>query len=125
MKQLVDTQRSEIIHALSGRGCYRLAEGYRQLGVSIEVWSKMRPDQRKKIVQKFESLKIQFSSAYDDAGPSSDITVATGGAELLRSSRSCKLLSISEQDSGISTIPLITLQGIWSKAQSLLHKARI
>ena len=119
MKQLVDTQRSEIIRALSGRGCYRLAEGYRQLGVSIEVWSKMRPDQRKKIVQKFESFKLQFSSAYDDAGPSSDITVATGGAELLRSSRS---LSISEpQDSGISTIPLITLQGIWSKAQSLLQ----
>ena len=125
MKQLVDRQRSEIICALSGRGCYRLAEGYRQLEVSIEAWSKIRPDQRKRTVQKFESFRIQLNSACDDARPPSDYTVATRDAESLDLSRSSKSLSISAQDSGISTIPLITLQGIWSNAESLLQGENI
>ena len=121
MKQLVDAQRSEIIRALSGRGCYRLAEGYRQLEVSIEAWSKMRPDQRKRSVQKFESFRLQLSSSYDSAGPSCDFTAATSDAELLGPSRYSRSISISAQDSGISTIPLITLPGIWRKAESLLQ----
>ena len=55
MKELVDEQQNEIIHSLSGRGSYRLCESVKHLGVSAEQWSKMRPDQRQKIVQRFKS----------------------------------------------------------------------
>ena len=81
----------------------------------------MRPDQRKRSVQKFESFRLQLSSSYDSAGPSCDFTAATSDAELLGPSRYSRSISISAQDSGISTIPLITLPGIWRKAESLLQ----
>ena len=58
MKDVVDAQRDEIIRALSGRGQYRLCEQYRHLGVPLEEWNKMRPDQRQHIVGRFDSQQI-------------------------------------------------------------------
>lgn len=63
MKELVNEQQNEIIRSLSGRGSYRLYESVKHLGVSVEQWSKMRPDQRQKIVQRFKSATIEGSSA--------------------------------------------------------------
>ena len=45
------------------------------------------------------------SSIYGDAEPSCSV----------------KCLKVSAEESGIHTIPLVTLQGIWSKATSLLQ----
>ena len=52
MKALVNAQH-EVIHALSGQGCYRVAENYQSLSVSLEEWTKMHPDQRKSVVKSF------------------------------------------------------------------------
>ena len=53
MKALVDTQHEEIVRALSGCGCFRVAESYKSLSVSLEEWNKMHPDQRKSVVKSF------------------------------------------------------------------------
>ena len=78
MKVLIDTQRNEIIRSLSGRGRYRLSARFRCLGVSIEEWNKMRSDQRKKILQKFESAQLTASAPADREPPSMIPQLAQG-----------------------------------------------
>ena len=119
MKALVDAQRNEVIRSLSGRGRYRLAENCQHLGVSMEEWSKMRPDQRRKVVQKFESVQLPKPSSSASSNACS-IDQASSSTSYGPSSCSVKSINISAEESGIHTIPLVTLQAIWSKADSLL-----
>ena len=63
MKEHLDGQRNEIVRSLLGRGRYRLAENCLHLGVSVEECSKMRSDQRRKVVQKFQSTQLPESSS--------------------------------------------------------------
>ena len=144
MKVLIDAQRNEIIRALSGRGRYRLSEGYRYLGVSMEEWNKMRPDQRKMVVQHFDSAQLVGSASCKLPSKVSQPASASFNQSTIRSTYqrdddlnacvstgdsshnsdtcpSVKCLDISAEDSGIHTIPLITLQAIWNKAVSLLN----
>ena len=195
MKSLVDAQQEEIIRSLSGRGRYRLTESNRNLGVTVLEWNKMRPDQRKQVVEKFRSAQLNRSQRLandtrpgpsnlllddtppgpsslllddtppgpsslhlddtrpgssslhlddtrpgpsslllDDTqpGPSSLLSDDTGPGALGLSglinndqqdtvTTSATGLSISAENSRIHTIPLITLQGIWTKAASLLQ----
>lgn len=53
MKYLVDKQQNEVIHLLLGRGHYWLCDCVKHLGISIEEWTKMRPEQRQKILTMF------------------------------------------------------------------------
>ena len=55
LKQLVEGQRDEVIRSLSGRGQYRLCAQFNYFSTSILEWSKMRPDQRKRIISQFDS----------------------------------------------------------------------
>ena len=145
MKDLVEAQRNEIVRSLSGRGQYRLAEDYRNLGVSMEEWSKMRPDQRKAIVQRFDSAQLKSCALLPSAAGTND--ASDGGSSPLlmdapldqsavhrgacgsgtqsqlgvQKQSGSNRLSIRAEDSGIHTIPFITLQSIWSKAESLLQ----
>ena len=59
----MDEQQNEIIRSLSGRDRYRLCKGVKHFGVSVEQWSKMRPEQCQKIVQRFNSATVEGSSA--------------------------------------------------------------
>ena len=122
MKELVDEQQNEIIRSLSGRGRYRLCEGVKHFGVSVEQWTKMRPEQRQKIVQRFNSATIEGSSAssvHTFSSPSiADEDTASSDQQ---PSCSVRCLKVSAEESGIHTIPLVTLQQIWSKASSLLQ----
>ena len=130
MKSLVEEQREEVIRALSGRGRFRLVESYRHLSVSTDEWNKMRSDQRHGILVRFEEAQcssLQSRSSIgkfatlepsDLQGAANSTSTLTGHASVSRSQSST--LAISAECSGIHTVPLITLQGIWSKAESLL-----
>ena len=43
VKHFVQSQREEVIRALSGRGRYRLCPEFSHYGVSSPTWMKMRP----------------------------------------------------------------------------------
>ena len=112
LKHFVESQREEIVRALSGSGMYRLCPEFSHYGVSSQVWVKMRTEQRRDIVTSFEKAKLPRSppsqsipSVCGDTDPSSKVT-----------------LSISAEDSGIVCIPLVTLSGMWDKASELLSK---
>ena len=121
IKQIVSSQHDEVIRALSGCGQYRLCSAFSHYMTSTQEWMKMRPDQRQTIVNNFQKANLPERST---------ISVMSTNAQC--SSTSCSLetttcgLSISAEDSGISTIPLVTLEGMWTKAKELLsHKNAI
>ena len=97
VKMLVKQQREEVIRALSCRGQYRLLPEYSHLGVSVSEWTKMRPEQRRDIIAKFDTttLKSKFTSH----------SMPTHG------SASCKkCLSVKVEESGVTKLTLSTLQ---------------
>ena len=66
LKAYVQSQREEIVRALSGRGQYRLNPEFAHCGVSTQEWAKMRTDQRQQVLEKFEKatlpVHVQVSS---------------------------------------------------------------
>ena len=137
-------QHEEIIRALSQRGQYRVKPEYAHYGVKTQEWVKMRPEQRQAVVATFEkaSLKcyslcgknvevathlpaVSIVSNDDDHGgelnheqqcSSSDNQHLGFDSVELRTN-----LSISAEDSGITAIPLVTLNAMWAKAFDLLR----
>ena len=110
MKHFVDSQKEEVIRSLSGRGKFRFCPEFAHYGVPSPVWIKMRAEQRHEIVSTFEKAKLprslsQSTHSVSDCSPSSTV-----------------YLSISAEDSGISTIPLVTLSAMWDKASELLSQ---
>lgn len=142
IKNLVNSQHEEVIRALSQRGKYSLKPEYAHYSVTTQEWMKMRPDQRQQIVTDFQKATIKLprtcfkkvTSAYveESTVPISDDNAAvndemqqsvmvnaqepmTNDIVTLRTD-----LSIPADDSGITTIPSVTLNGIWDKAVELL-----
>ena len=110
-------QRDEVICSLSGRGQYRFTAEFSHLAISLNNWSKMTAAQRKKIVNDFDSAVISRSGTTSLALPAVTTAFLATTASPAASSTS---LSVSAEDSGILTIPFITLQGMWEKAERLL-----
>lgn len=93
----------------------------------------MRPDQRKKAVRQFEDCSVGISKAsscrkLSFEAPASAISqpqqqVTTKHQELEEPipQKKQKVLSISAEESEITTLPLVSLQSIWQKAQKLLN----
>ena len=113
LKQLVEGQRDEVIRSLSGRGQYRLCAQYSFLSASILEWSKMRPEQRKKLITDFDSSSLRSSGKTKAIAAAVSQSSETG-------STTPSYLSIDAEDSGIETLPLVTLQCMWEKASKLL-----
>ena len=113
LKQLIEGQREEVIRSLSGRGQYRLCAQYVYLSTSILEWSKMKPDQRKKIIADFDSSPLR-----PDSKGEVEARAVSQSSEKSGTSPAC--LSVNAEDSGIETLPLVTLQGMWEKASKLL-----
>ena len=111
IEQLVESQRDEVIRALSGRGQYRPLPQFQYLGVPIQNWMKMRPDQRRKIISNFQEATLPSSKASTTQGQQKETKSIPNP-----SSR----LSVSAEDSGIDIIPLVTLSATWVKADQLL-----
>ena len=106
VKDLVESQRQEVIRSLSGRGQYRLLPQYNHLGVTVQQWTTMNPDQRKKLLDSFDKASL-IVSVNDEIAASDQSTTTVS-------------LPISPEDSGITTLPIVTLQGMWKKANDLL-----
>ena len=107
MKLFVESQRDEVVRALSGHGQFRLDPLYAHYGVTAQSWLKMTTEQRRAIVHAFDNAKLNASS---ERCQSLVISPVTNSAAL----------SISAEDSGISSIPLVTLNAMWKKAAELL-----
>ena len=98
-----------MIRALSGRGQFRLCSDFSHYGVSTQVWVKMTSQQRRDIVSTFENAKLpRLQNAKDR--PESIATPSSSGT----------ILSVSAEDSGITSIPLVTLTSMWNKASELI-----
>lgn len=62
MKSFVESQRDEVVRALSGRGQFRLGHLYAHYGVTAESWLKMTTEQRRAIISAFDNAKLSIPS---------------------------------------------------------------
>lgn len=137
MKQYMESQREEIMRALSGRGQYRLCPQFAHHEVPTQLWMKMRPDQRQEVVQNFRKASLPVAcrqghhpASTDSAGRTCPVTVTENpvvcGAGPSQPTLEVvgplsRHLSIAAEDSGITLIPLVTLSVMWAKAEKLLQ----
>ena len=113
MKQYVESQREEVIRALSGRGQVRLCTDVAHFGVPTPLWVKMSAEQRREVVSMFDKAKLPNRAATQETGlERSDSFTGMPTSEAV--------LSVSAEDSGIVSIPLVTLTSMWNKASQLL-----
>ena len=114
MKEYVESQREEVIRSLSGRGQYRLCPDFAHYGVPTQSWIKMTAEQRREVVSAFEKAKLPRRAAPQTGeNPYSSTASDTLASEAKTS------LSIAAEDSGIISIPLVTLSAMWNKATEL------
>ncbi len=114
LKLYVESQREEIARALSGRGQYRLNPEFSHYGISTRDWMKMRPDQRQHVLHNFQKATLPVHAI-----PSHSLNVPVEIEE--SGSARDRVLSVTAENSGITTIPLVTLNGMWSKAEKMLQ----
>ena len=118
MKQLVGQQREEIIRPLSGRGQYRLLPQFSHFAVSPSQWAKMRPEQRREVVEQFDKATVKSKASR----PAQESRYAASVASASHSD--VKTLEVRPEESGITKVSLITLQHMWDKAEDLLNTDR-
>ena len=68
-----------MIRSLLGRGQYRLLPEFGHLATTVHEWSKMRPEQRSKMVSDFDTAYV--SKSINEKGRSSDSTQASSSAQ--------------------------------------------
>ena len=105
LKSLIDEQERELERAVIGRGKYRFRREFQHFQVEEEVWFRMSRDQREKHLKKVAQAQISC--------------LESESVDLYKS----KELSIDPQKfhSGLS-IPLPSVQAIWSKAAELISE---
>ena len=113
MKDFVTSQHEEVIRALSGRGQYRLHPKFSHYGVTSQEWIRMRPDQRQRIADNFREATFPVASKH-----TGDHAEHSGSRS--ESTEEAKQLCIEAEDSGITVIPIVTLNAMWAKANKLL-----
>ena len=107
--EIVKQQQDEIIRALSGRGQFRLLPQFSQYSVSATAWTKMRPEQRREVITKFNKATMKSKQP------------ATVAANSDVASSSYRRIAVSPQSSGITKLTITTLQHIWEKAEELMN----
>ena len=115
MQQLVlNRQEMKLSVQISGRGQYSLLPEFQHLSVSVNEWIKMRPEQRRnlsfKIFKRLVCVQRHLHRSQKHASTS----------HLSASSQTPSRLSVSAENSGISVIPIVTLNAMWTKAEELL-----
>ena len=140
IKSLVNAQHEEVIRSLSQCGKYMLKLEYAHYSVTTQEWMRMRPDQRQQIVDEFQKaalkvLLVSFkksvsacteveanmpSSSRDGSGAVQQHVMINAQEPMADDVTLQTALSISADSSGITTIPLVTLDAIWAKAIELL-----
>ena len=109
VREVVKQQQEEIVRALSGRGQFRLLPQFSHFSVSATSWTKMKPEQRREVISKFNkaTLKSKIST----------IVITNSGG--MSSSR--KRIAVSPESSGITKLTITTLQCMWEKAEVLMN----
>ena len=69
MKNLVAAKWEEVICALSGHELYRLRPQYVHLGVDHMTWQRKKPDQRKKLIPRFDECSLLSESITSPSKP--------------------------------------------------------
>ena len=138
LKRLVDTKREEVIRALSGRGQYRLQPQYSHLGVDEFKWQRIHPDQRKKLVHKFDIDEFCPSENSTSINPKSTVASSVSTDVPCSQSQSCahqssgvsssyhprlSQLSVGSDDSGLN-LHKDVISGMWEKAEKLVSMER-
>ena len=83
MKQVVLSQRDEVVQPLSGRGQYRLDKEYAHLIVAPEQLTRMRPEQRKQVLKQFDAMKVKCSTTVASTYTMSQTSRASSSATSL------------------------------------------
>ena len=120
VKELVKQQREEVIRALSGRGQYRLSQQFSHFSVSAAKWAKMRPEQRREIIMRFDKATMKTKQRSSSSGPSTIFSLSTSEVSCGQQS-AIRRLSVTAVDSGITKISPTTLQNMWDKAEELMN----
>ena len=124
LKELVDRQRDDAIRALSGRGHYRLCEQYKHLQVHAQEWVQMTPDQRKRLLKQFDDASLHKSKDSEMPATSSSSESTSSSIQAnrneLSSTSTPSFISIAYDESGILSLPLATVESMWSKAEEYL-----
>ena len=102
IKAFADTQHNEIVRALSGCGCFRVAESYKSLSVSLEEWNKTCPDECKSVVKSFFMAEMNLLTYHNADESTSEKSKDRSVANMT--------LSVITEDSGINTI-IINIAG--------------
>ena len=140
LKRLIDAKREEVIRALSGRGQYRLQPQYSHLGVDELKWQRMRPDQRKKLIRKFDEAALcspMYSANNPKSTVESNVSQSVTSSQISLSESSCvyqssgassssppsSKLSIGADGSGLNLHKEV-LSGMWEKADKLISMER-
>lgn len=106
VREVVKQQQEEIVRALSGRGQFRLLPQFSHFSVSATSWTKMKPEQRREVISKFNKATLKSKIS----------TIIIGG---MSSSR--KRIAVSPESSGITKLTITTLQCMWEKAEVLMN----
>ena len=124
MKQFVLAQRDEVIRALSGHGQFQLDREYAHLIVSPQQWIKMKPEQRKELIKQFDSMKVKCPSQEMVTPPVSlqNQMPQTSLSQLRNeeANQAVNHMSISADNSNILSLPKVTLEAMWDKANEYI-----
>ena len=76
------------------------------------------PDQRKRVVQRFMAYQL---SGETNSSPHAPCEQQSSTSNSMHQDTKAVSINVSTADCGIETVPLITLEGIWNKANALLQ----
>ncbi len=106
--EVVKQQQEEIVRALSGRGQFRLLPQFSHYSVSATTWTRMKPEQRREVINKFSKATMKSKQ-------STMLGISSGA------SCSYRRIVVNPENSGITKLTLSTLQCIWEKAEELIN----
>ena len=113
LKAICDKQVSEMQKTVIGRGEWKLIPLY-NLEIPEELWFQKTQEQRTRHVKKVMETKPFISTV--------SVTTSSTDHNLVPAVRAAKeILSVSLENSGITTLSKGTLEGIWRKAETLIQ----
>ncbi|KAK3746678.1 hypothetical protein QZH41_020587, partial [Actinostola sp. cb2023] len=111
LQETVEQQEREFKKAVHQMGEFRLSPQFHHLEVRCDKWLKMTPAQRE------AHLKRCFNSPLDKLGRFEDAQKAASAEE-----ENALKLSVTCEESGITTLSLVNLKQMWSSASKILRQ---
>ncbi len=116
LKTITAQHQAELEKAIIGRGEWHFCSEYTYLQVSESVWfSSMKSEAKDKHLKKVQTCQLKQPSPSATA----ESQIASAGAD--RGATCSTRLSVSVQNCGLSKVSQSTLEGIWKKAEILIH----